>query len=49
LKDWPSQLGYLYQLTDEHKSLAAFKAELVKRYGMPSSDVNQDDDESDED
>ncbi|RKT24963.1 O-antigen ligase [Paraburkholderia sp. RAU2J] len=49
LKDWPSQLGYLYQLTDEHKSLAAFKAELVKRYGMPSSDVNQHDDESDED
>jgi O-antigen ligase len=49
LKDWPSQLGYLYQLTDEHKSLAGFKAELVKRYGTPSSDVNQDDDESDED
>ncbi|CAB3779810.1 PglL family O-oligosaccharyltransferase [Paraburkholderia fynbosensis] len=49
LKDWPSQLGNLYQLTDEHKSLAAFKAELVKRYGMPSSDVNQNDDESDED
>ncbi|NKJ45365.1 polymerase [Burkholderia sp. SG-MS1] len=49
LKDWPSQLGYLYQLTDEHKSLAGFKAELVKRYGMPSSDLNQVDDESDED
>jgi O-antigen ligase len=48
LKDWPSQLGYLYQLTDEQKSLAGFKAELVKRYGMPSSDVNQEDD-SDED
>ncbi|QQC63577.1 PglL family O-oligosaccharyltransferase [Paraburkholderia ginsengisoli] len=49
LKDWPSQLGYLYQLTDEHKSLAGFKAELVKRYGMPAADVNQDDDESDDD
>jgi hypothetical protein len=48
LKDWPSQLGYLYQLTDEQKSLTGFKAELVKRYGPPSSDVNQDDD-SDED
>jgi O-antigen ligase len=49
LKDWPSQLGYLYQLTDEQKSLAGFKAELVKRYGMPPSDVNQDDDEGDDD
>jgi hypothetical protein len=48
LKDWPSQLGYLYQLTDEHKSLAGFKAELVKRYGTPPSDVNEDD-EGDED
>jgi hypothetical protein len=48
LKDWPAQLGFLYQLTDEQKSLAGFKAELVKRYGTPSSDVNQDDD-SDED
>ena len=48
LKDWPSQLGYLYQLCDEQKTLAGFKAELVKRYGMPPSDVNEDDD-SDED
>ncbi|CAB3783922.1 hypothetical protein LMG28614_01770 [Paraburkholderia ultramafica] len=48
LKDWPAQLSYVYQLTDEQKSLAGFKAELVKRYGTPSSDVNQDDD-SDED
>jgi hypothetical protein len=48
LKDWPSQLSYLYELTDEQKSLAGFKAELVKRYGLPQSDVNQDDD-SDED
>ncbi|MFL9966859.1 Wzy polymerase domain-containing protein [Paraburkholderia sediminicola] len=44
LKDWPSQLSYLYELTDEQKSLAGFKAELVKRYGLPQSDVNQDDD-----
>jgi O-antigen ligase len=48
LKDWPSQLSYLYELTDEQKSLAGFKAELVKRYGLPGSDVNQDDD-TDED
>ncbi len=48
LKDWPSQLGYLYQLCDEQKTLAGFKAELVKRYGTPPKDVN-DDDDSDED
>jgi len=45
LKDWPSQLSYLYQLCDEQKTLAGFKAELVKRYGMPSGDVEQEDDE----
>jgi multisubunit Na+/H+ antiporter MnhF subunit len=48
LKDWPSQLGYLYQLLDEQKSLAGFKAELVKRYGASSAAVEPDDD-SDED
>ncbi|KAA1008958.1 polymerase [Paraburkholderia panacisoli] len=48
LKDWPSQLSYLYELTDEQKSLAGFKAELVKRYGLPRSDVNQDDDSDEE-
>jgi hypothetical protein len=48
LKDWPSQLGYLYQLTDEQKTLAGFKAELVKRYGAPPADVNQDDDSDDD-
>ncbi|WP_027212502.1 PglL family O-oligosaccharyltransferase [Burkholderia sp. WSM2232] len=45
LKDWPSQLSYLYQLCDEQKTLAGFKAELVKRYGMPSGDVQEDDEE----
>lgn len=48
LKDWPSQQGYLYELCDEQKSLAGFKAELVKKYGMPPKDVNQDDDDSDD-
>jgi hypothetical protein len=38
----------VYELCDEQKTLAGFKAELVKRYGMPPGDVNQDDD-SDED
>jgi O-antigen ligase len=47
LKDWPSQLGYLYVLCDEQKSLTGFTAELVKLYGMPPKDVNQDDDSDD--
>ncbi|AFT87034.1 O-antigen polymerase [Paraburkholderia phenoliruptrix BR3459a] len=48
LKDWPAQLSYLYQLCDEQKTLAGFKAELVKRYGLPSSDVEQEDDGDEE-
>ena len=48
LKDWPSQLGFLYELVDEQKSLAGFKDQLVKRYGTPPSDVNQDDDSDDD-
>ncbi|MFM0338274.1 PglL family O-oligosaccharyltransferase [Paraburkholderia fungorum] len=48
LEDWPSQLGYLYELCDEQKTLTGFKAELVKRYGMPPGDVNQDDDSDDD-
>ncbi|HEY1996372.1 PglL family O-oligosaccharyltransferase [Paraburkholderia sp.] len=47
LKDWPSQLAYLYELCDEQKSLVSFKAELVKKYGTPAPDVNQDDDSDD--
>ncbi|WP_144147985.1 PglL family O-oligosaccharyltransferase [Paraburkholderia sp. BCC1884] len=48
LHDWPSQLGYLYGLCDEQKSLGGFKAELVKRFGLPPGDVNQDDDSDDD-
>ncbi|CAG4890640.1 PglL family O-oligosaccharyltransferase [Paraburkholderia saeva] len=48
LKDWPSQLGYLYDLCDDQKTLAGFKAELVKKYGTPPKDINQDDDADDE-
>jgi multisubunit Na+/H+ antiporter MnhF subunit len=48
LHDWPSQQGYLYELCDEQKSLAGFKAELVKQYGTPPKGVNQDDDDSDD-
>jgi len=50
LKDWPAQLGYLYQLVGEQKSLAGFREELVKRYGTPPADANQqDEDDSDDD
>ncbi|ACD17679.1 PglL family O-oligosaccharyltransferase [Paraburkholderia phytofirmans] len=48
LKDWPSQLSYVYQLCDEQKTLTGFKAELVKRYGIPAADVNEDDDSDEE-
>ena len=50
LHDWPTQLSAVYGLVDEHKSLAAFKAELVKRYGTApaqSDDEEEDDDDSD--
>jgi hypothetical protein len=48
LKDWPSQLSALYELCDEQKTLASFKAELVKRYGMPPGGASQDDDSDEE-
>jgi hypothetical protein len=48
LKDWPSQLRNLYELTDEQKSLTNFKAELVKRYGQSQSNGDQDDESDDE-
>jgi O-antigen ligase len=48
LNDWPSQLAYLYSLCDEQKTLAGFKAELVKKYGTPPKDINNDDDDDDD-
>ncbi|MGH8781012.1 PglL family O-oligosaccharyltransferase [Paraburkholderia sp.] len=48
LHDWPSQLSYLYDLCDEQKTLGSFKAALVKKYGTPPKDVNDDDDGDDE-
>jgi hypothetical protein len=49
LNDWPSQLASLYSLCDEQKTLAGFKADLVKKYGTPPKDINQDDEGDDED
>jgi hypothetical protein len=45
LNDWPSQLSSLYALCNDQKTLAGFKAELVKKYGMPPAETGQDDDE----
>lgn len=35
LRDWPAQLSALNDLCDDEPKLAAFKAELAKRYGVP--------------
>jgi O-antigen ligase len=50
LHDWPSQLSALYDLCDQQKTLGAFKAELVKKYGTPpkGSDDSDDDDDGDD-
>jgi hypothetical protein len=47
LRDWPTQLSAVYGLVDEHRSLAAFKAELLKRYGAPPASSDDNDDDSD--
>src|ERR1700754_631434 len=49
LNDWPSQLASLYSLCDEQKTLTGFKADLVKKYGTPPKDINQDEDDDNED
>ncbi|MPW16148.1 polymerase [Paraburkholderia sp. CNPSo 3157] len=49
LHDWPSQLAYLYDLCDQQKTLAAFKAELVKKYGTPPKGINENDEEDGDD
>ncbi len=43
LHDWPVQLSGVYHLCDDEPSLAGFKAELEKRYGVPP-DSGKDDD-----
>jgi O-antigen ligase len=45
LNDWPTQLASLYSLCDDQKTLGSFKAELVKKYGTPPANGDQDDDE----
>ncbi|CAN7493423.1 Wzy polymerase domain-containing protein [Trinickia sp. LjRoot230] len=46
LRDWPAQLAAIYELCDDEPKLKAFKAELVKRYGVPP-DTGADDSEDD--
>ena len=45
LHDWPAQLSELYELCDDEPKLAGFKAELVKRYGVPPDTGQVDNDE----
>jgi hypothetical protein len=42
LRDWPGQLSALYGLCNDVPKLAAFKAELVKRYGVPAHSDSED-------
>ena len=46
LRDWPEQLSELYDLCDDEPKLAGFRAELLKRYGQPST---KEDDDADDD
>ncbi|MEI6001185.1 O-antigen ligase C-terminal domain-containing protein [Paraburkholderia bengalensis] len=49
LHDWPSQLSALYDLCDQQKTLGAFKAELVKKYGTPPKGSEDSDDDDGDD
>jgi len=48
LHDWPAQLAALYSLCDDEPTLAGFKAALVKKYGLPATKVEEDEDDSDD-
>jgi O-antigen ligase len=48
LHDWPTQLAALYGLCDEQPELKDFKAALVKLYGAPPKQIEEDDDDSDD-
>ncbi|MEM5382074.1 Wzy polymerase domain-containing protein [Paraburkholderia phymatum] len=49
LHDWPSQLAYLYDLCDQQKTLGAFKADLLKKYGTPPKGINDNDEDDGDD
>jgi O-antigen ligase len=50
LHDWPQQLSDVYQLLDDQgKPLAGFKAELMKKYGVPTPSTTDDDSDDDDD
>jgi hypothetical protein len=48
LHDWPSQLASVLALSNDEPTLAAFKAGLVKKYGVPPQNAGQNDDEGDD-
>jgi len=47
LHDWPAQLAGIYELCNDEPKLAAFKAELAKRYGQPPVTSDDEDDGDD--
>ena len=49
LHDWPTQLASLYGLLDEQDTLKDFKAQLVKKYGVPPKGAEPDDEDDSED
>ncbi|MEM5327480.1 Wzy polymerase domain-containing protein [Paraburkholderia sp. JHI2823] len=49
LHDWPTQLASLYGLLDEQDTLKDFKAQLVKKYGVPPKAAEPDDEDDSED
>ena len=49
LHDWPTQLASLYGLLDEQDTLKDFKAQLVKKYGVPAKSIEQDDEDDSDD
>lgn len=49
LHDWPTQQAALYGLCDEQPALKAFKAQLVKQYGNPPKQIDEDDDDDSDD
>ncbi|RAR58845.1 O-antigen ligase [Paraburkholderia unamae] len=49
LHDWPTQLASVYGLLEGQDTLADFKAQLVKKYGMPAKSIEQDDEDDSDD
>ncbi|RQH10022.1 PglL family O-oligosaccharyltransferase [Paraburkholderia dinghuensis] len=46
LHDWPTELAAIYGLTEGQPTLKEFRAALVKKYGVPPKQIDEDDDDS---